>query len=1155
MKVLYLAFLVTGLRWFNLTFISAPGFDCGSSELGISSEIVNTTVAQQAIRFYSTVGVYPSKQLFLLCQSYSSRPRRSVLWILLLASGDIESNPGPRMPKYPCGYCNKAVKTTDKAVCCDQCNKWIHNCCSGLSDQAYVQLQHSTCNWICPNCGIPNFSDSFFDTSLDQSPNRFSLLSQMGANRTLNITSYVNPTDVSEHGSNRSKASKSTRKHNKPIKVVSLNANGIISKKLDIELIIHDHKPDIICCQETHLNSSIKSSELFNNSYTVYRKDRDCRGGGVCIAVSNDILASPCPELDTDTESVWIKIQVAGHKLLHICSFYRPPSEKGEYIDRLRPALETLSKKYCKKDLPHVVVCGDFNFPQIDWESLLPVSNCSGNLLLELANDFNLSQLVQSPTRKDVNSGAENILDLVFSTHRSLISNLLVGEQISDHSMIGFNVNSNLKVAVKSPRKIYIYSKGNYQAMKEEFNLFSSNYRHNANNASVEENWCAFKSKILMLANKHIPNKVVSDSNRPAWLNRQVKHLMNIRNRLAKKVKHNNSTDAINKLRQARKNVKNAIKESHNNYVKSIIGGNNKNLSRFYKYINSKRTDGNYIPPINSINNNDQLTGNADKANEFNKFFSSVFTDEPSDNTPELEMNATVSSMPDINVTENGVYNLLVGLDPNKASGPDGIAPRILIELASEISPVLTHLFNQSLQTGQVPTDWRQANVTPIFKKGSRDKVQNYRPVSLTSISCKILEHILYSNIINHLEKSNLLCHQQHGFRKGHSCETQLIGAFNDWATVLNKKSQTDVAVLDFSKAFDVVPHKRLASKLFAYGVRGNTLNWISQFLSNRQQRVHINSACSNWAPVLSGVPQGTVLGPLLFLIYINDIVRNIDCTIRLFADDCIVYKEINSITDCKVLQNDLNKLQDWQQTWLMKFNVEKCNVIRITNRKSNKIIHRYSMNGNVLSETNTCTYLGITIEANLKWHAHSANAIHKANNVLGLLRRNIGSCSSETKTLAYNTLVRPCLEYATAAWDPHLKTHIDGIEMVQRRAARFVKSDYRRTTSVSAILRDLKWPTLESRRTLNRLKILHNSINGVLAVPTTDLRISNRTTRYNTGSSKVFTAISTSSDAYKYSFFPRTIKDWNGLDDDTRNLPTIGSFCSAAGKTVFKYY
>lgn len=417
------------------------------------------------------------------------------------------------------------------------------------------------------------------------------------------------------------------------------------------------------------------------------------------------------------------------------------------------------------------------------------------------------------------------------------------------------------------------------------------------------------------------------------------------------------------------------------------------------------------------------------------------------------------------------------------------------------------------------------------------------------------MEHIIYSNVCKHLEKAGLLCHQQHGFRKGHSCETQLIGAFNDWAAVLNNKSQTDVAVLDFSKAFDVVPHKRLTNKLHAYGVRGNTLNWVSSFLSNRQQRVHINGACSNWAPVLSGVPQGTVLGPLLFLLYINDIVRDIDCNIRLFADDCIIYKEINSITDCTILQNDLNKLQKWQQTWLMKFNIEKCNIIHITNRKTNKIVYQYSMNGNTLKETNKCTYLGISIENNLKWNTHVSNTIHKANNVLGLLRRNIGSCSPETKTVAYNTLVRPCLEYATSAWDPHLKSHNDRIEMVQRRAARFVKSDFRRTTSVSAILRDLKWPTLESRRTLNRFKIFHNSINGFLAVPTDDLRISNRTTRHNTGSSKVFTAISTSCDAYKYSFFPRTIRDWNGLNDETRNMSSIGSFCSRAEKVVLKYY
>ena len=232
--------------------------------------------------------------------------------------------------------------------------------------------------------------------------------------------------------------------------------------------------------------------------------------------------------------------------------------------------------------------------------------------------------------------------------------------------------------------------------------------------------------------------------------------------------------------------------------------------------------------------------------------------------------------MDHIEITVDGVTNLLSNLKSNKAGGPDKITARFLKEMASFLAPSLTLLFKASFTQGILPDDWKKANVIPVYKKGDRSCAANYRSISLTCIVCKIMEHIICSNIFSHLDKYGILCDQQHGFRHKRSCETQLITTINDFATALNNSEQVDAIFLDLSKAFDTVPHKCLCYKLSFYGIRGTILKWIKCFLTDRTQQVIINGKCSDSLPVLSGVPQGSVLGPLLFTCYINDIPNDL---------------------------------------------------------------------------------------------------------------------------------------------------------------------------------------------------------------------------------------------------------------------------------------
>ena len=355
----------------------------------------------------------------------------------------------------------------------------------------------------------------------------------------------------------------------------------------------------------------------------------------------------------------------------------------------------------------------------------------------------------------------------------------------------------------------------------------------------------------------------------------------------------------------------------------------------------------------------------------------------------------------------------------------------------------------------------------------------------------------------------------------------------NDWAKILDKGGQVDTFILDFEKAFDTPPHELLKCKLFGYGIRGKTLLWIDSFLCSRQQRVVINGAKSKWAPVLSGVPQGTVLGPLLFSLYINDIMVDIDSEIRLFADDCVCYHQIHSIEDTVKLQRDINRLGRWARKWGMRFQPTKCNMMQLTRKRVKKVIATYTLEGTVLENVDRIKYLGVTITNDLKWNTHVGNICTKANRTLGFLRRNISSCPRDVKEMAYKGLVRPILEYASPVWDPSGKTLQDELEKVQNRAARFVTGNYNyETGSMTKVLEQLKWESLKQRRKGSRLILFYKGLKGQASIPVDDLKSPLRNTRHQ--HSKPFQVPYARTDAYRHSFFPETIRDWNALPAST---------------------
>ena len=398
---------------------------------------------------------------------------------------------------------------------------------------------------------------------------------------------------------------------------------------------------------------------------------------------------------------------------------------------------------------------------------------------------------------------------------------------------------------------------------------------------------------------------------------------------------------------------------------------------------------------------------------------------------------------------------------------------------------------------------------------------------------------------------SNIVCQNPRTIKR-RSCETQLIVTIQEIASKLSKGQQVDVILLDFAKAFDKVPHSRLLYKLDYYGVRGQTNTWIKGFLSDRKQQVLLEGTQSIRADVLSGVPQGTVLGPLLFLAYINDLpdsLRSSDA--RLFADDSLLYRTVNGAKDNSLLQEDLAALEEWERIWQMSFNPSMCSVIRVTAGKRKKVFQSsYRLHGQELEVVDSSKYLGVKVTNDLTWSSHIADVAGKANRSLGFLRRNFKQCTKDVKAATYTTMVRPVLDYASTVWDPHKQGDIKTLEQVQRRAARYVCNDYTSRTPgcISAMVEDIGWESLQERRYTARVSLLYKIQHGLVDIESSRyMRPSDSRTRGQRG---LFQE-KTNCDAHFNSFFPRTIRDWNELPRHITEASTLEEFRTSLARQL----
>lgn len=895
---------------------------------------------------------------------------------------------------------------------------------------------------------------------------------------------------------------------------------------------VHELNPDIIMITETWAKEEINDAELKLEDYEIFRNDRKhAKGGGCLIYCKSSINAVPCTELTNteNTETVWYKIKCIDSQLLvGVC--YLSPSASDEE----EKALHDLITSVCE-NRNDVLICGDFNHRTIDWDRLH--SQAEGRKFLDLTLDNFLVQHVKEPTR------GENILDLVLTSDENMVECLQVREPFgtSDHNVITFELICSVEMQ-NWKQEYYDYRHGDYKGMCKY--LKDVRWDTLLEGIEVNEMWDVFRETLNEAVSLFVPKKVRKKNNKPLWWNRRVQRARKNKLMLWQRYQDSKTYQDYITYKRALNKATKQVRKAKKKYERKLTKNIKKDPKAFYKYARSKMNVKDRVGPL-SDEDGETVTDDSKASEMLNNFFSSVFTQEIIDNLPEprkIFQGNVGDELNRIELSPEIVLKKLMNLKPDKAPGVDSIYPIVLKEVSGAISQPLSKIFQKSLCNTVVPGDWRSANVTPIFKKGQRSRPENYRPVSLTSVISKVFETILRDAIVDHLKRHKLVKDSQHGFSKGRSCLTNLLIFLEKVTKYVDDGFPVDILYLDFSKAFDKVPHQRLLLKLRAHGVGAIVTDWIGAWLKDRKQRVVVNGKESNWSPVCSGVPQGSVLGPTLFIIYINDIDDGITSEVLKFADDTKVFRKVATVEQAFTLQEDMHKLFYWSKEWQMMFNSAKCKCLHMGYGNPK---YDYFIDTDPIESVSEEKDLGIIMHDSLDPSQQVAKVVKTANQVLGMIRRTYEDKSKENIVGLYKSLVRPHLEYCVQAWRPYWQKDIDNIEKVQRRATKLIPE--LKDMVYEDRLKETKLISLEMRRLRADLLEVFKIVHGFEDVnPENFFVFQSETGRQNTRghSHKIYKQRSRLM-VRKFFFSQRVIEEWNNLPGTATNATTINGFKS----------
>ena len=939
------------------------------------------------------------------------------------------------------------------------------------------------------------------------------------------------------------------------------------TKKYELNSYLALHKPDIFLLNETWLKKSIKNCEIIDQTnYDVYRNDRSQAthptdpnnpskfrkfGGGVLIAVRSDLEATVKRiSVRKGAEMIAVELTIGSNKLV-FCTVYRVGTLGEQNHSSI---VDSIKSFYQGKNLRKVFIAGDFNLHSVEWPpqpTNTPIH--VHKLFTDSFQELGLDQLITSPTHIKGKT-----LDLLLTNQSSLVSDVEVHSSPllckSDHSVISFKVKAT-KVIKRCPkRRIYNFKKANWNSLNND--ISSVPWYGLIDSREPEVAWYNFKTILHALIDKNIPKITVKNNFSPPWFDSECFSAFRKKDRAHSQFKESNTFTNELRWKVKRRDFKNTCNAKmrdnlYNSEDPALI------TKKFWSHVKSF-SKSHRLPECMHLNDTFRNSPK-DKAELFNNYFYQQFS------TPsryDIDIDWSNDQLFDIDFSPERIINLLKEVNPNKANGPDGIHGQVLKHCARSLAPPLSVIFTLSYNSGCVPKDWRSANVVPVFKKGSKDDVTNYRPISLTCLVMKIFERILKDELLQ--LTSDLLDERQHGFLKNKSCTTNMVYFTDNISSAINNPNthSVDVIYFDFSKAFDSVNHDLILEKLkYKFGIDGRFLNFIKNYLRNREQSVVIENCKSPSLPVLSGVPQGSILGPILFVLFINDLPSSLNAgtDIALYADDTKIWRPIASEEDHIILQSDINTLLEWSIINKMNFHPSKCKAVSVHNRPSPldmlpSVRFCYHLGDVLLEYADNEKDLGVIINPSLCFSEQQDALVAKANQQLGLVRRTCHFVQDiKRRRTLYLTLVRSQFEHCSPIWRPSNDTAMKKFESFQKRCVKWILSEEEHSyhsETYYANCRTLKILPMSLRFQLNDLILFHKIAYGYVPICLPEyLQWFDGNSRLRNSHLDRLSLVSSylptgrGSKLFENSFFYRTHSLWNRIPVDIRDIACTITF------------